>query len=80
MVVDGVLAIRARELLGPKVVGLLERHVAAGTCFLGFFRVVKAACSMSRNTTEQPRVIVILPPQEILVLIQCERQVYFVTR
>ena len=70
--------VRAEEL-GPKIIRFLQRHVASGAILLRLGRIIKTPRPMPAHAAEQKRVVMILPPQP-LVIVQFRRQVHLVTR
>src|SRR5207248_10654934 len=61
------------EVAGAEVIAGLERHVAAGAVGLHLGRVVEAASAVA-DTGQLGGVEVILAAQELLVLVQLDRQ------
>ena len=47
---------------------------------LSFLRIVKASCSVTGNTAEQPAVVMVLTSQPVFVVVQRKWQIHFVTR
>ena len=68
------------EVLRAEVSRCFQRHVTTVAVHLSLLGIVKAASSMSRNAAQQPTVIVVLPSQPILIMIQRKRQVDLVAR
>jgi len=60
--------IRGIKEARPKIRGSLQRHMATGAILLGTFRVIKAARIVAGNAAEQIGVVMVLAPEEFLVL------------
>ena len=54
--------------LCPEVIGRLERHVAAITVRLCFFRVVETSCTMTGDAAQHKRIMVVLASQKFVVI------------
>src|SRR5437764_498916 len=62
----------AVKILTAEVAARLQRHMTFGTVCLRFRRIVKATCANAGYTTQQVRIVVILPAQEFLVVVQLD--------
>ena len=69
---------RAVEVLRSEVVRRHERHVAVDAARLGHGRVIEAAGAVPGDAGEQERIVVVLPANEVFVMVQPIRQADFV--
>ena len=68
----------ALEVFRAKISGRLERHVAGRTVLLGQLGIIKSPRAMPGNTRKQVGIVVILPPCELLVVVQGQGQRHLV--
>jgi hypothetical protein len=66
------------EIFCAEILRREQRHVAAVAILLGFWRIVEAARVAAGDAAEEERVVMILPAEKLLIMIERERNAYFV--
>ena len=68
----------AGEEFRSEVVRRMKRHVAVGAILLGVIGIIETAGAVPRHAAEQIRIVVILPAEKILVVIEFAGQAHLV--